>query len=120
MIEGEAVGISEDKILGALKFAGEALGAVMNVQKELCQKIGKAKVEIKLSLPEPALVDKVKELAKERLTAAYGIADKTEREQARDKLLQELTADRSIFDGCKKEEKDEKGKKGGGRLRQAA
>ena len=107
MIEGDACEIPEAKIVEAMKAAHQALVPVSNIQKELQKEIGKPKLELELSLPPEGLVAKVRELSRDRLSKAYQIADKEEREQALQNIVADLTQDMSVFDSFKKDPADE-------------
>lgn len=101
MIEGEAKQVPESKIAEALKFAFEKLQPVREFQNELREKIGKAKKEAAVVLPHPELKNKIKELAGSRLTRAYQIAQKEDRETALNQLKDELLGDPAKFEDLK-------------------
>jgi polyribonucleotide nucleotidyltransferase len=107
MIEGEAKEISEGKVKEALEFAHKALIPVSEIQNELRKEIGKPKAEVELIKPNTALLKKIQEVVKGKLTEIYDIADKQEREDALHKLIAEITADLTIFDEFKREGQEE-------------
>jgi len=107
MIEGESTEITEEQFTEALKFAHQAIIPVSNIQKELRKEIGKEKIEVQLYKPEAGLVDKVREMSKERLSKAFAIPEKEEREQALGDLIKDLTQDMSVFEPFKKEDHQE-------------
>lgn len=107
MIEGEATGVSEEKIIEALKKAFPAIVALANIQKELQKEIGKPKTEVRLFISNPALAAKVRDLCKTRLAKIYKIDLKQEREDALRDLLNEITKDMTAFDSCKRDPQEE-------------
>jgi polyribonucleotide nucleotidyltransferase len=98
MIEGEAREIPEAKVSEALRFGADALLSVIKVQKELQQKIGKPKVVVALSPSDKTLLEKVRSLAKARLTEIYKIGEKQEREEALSQCLEDVSQDMLIVD----------------------
>ncbi|MFP4472842.1 MAG: polyribonucleotide nucleotidyltransferase [Candidatus Omnitrophota bacterium] len=107
MIEGEAKEAPEEKILAALAFAQEQLGAVLDAQDDLLKKCGKEKADISTRPPNDQLLAKVKELAADKMAKLYAIEDKIERQNAGHQLKEELTADLSVYDSCKRDEEEE-------------
>lgn len=107
MVEGEALQIPEEKVIEAFEVAHKALIPISNIQKELQKECGKEKAVVQLAEPNAALQEKVRKLAKDKLTEAYKIGDKMERETALGKIQDELTADMSIFDECKRDDDEE-------------
>ena len=94
MIEGEAEQVPEAKVLQGLKLAVDTLKAGKDAQVELAKKIGKPKTQVVLAQPNAAFVAKVRALALNRMNEIYTtIADKLQREDAVNKLFDELTAD---------------------------
>ncbi len=101
MLEGESKEIPESKLLEAIAFAQEALQPIAAVQQELRQQCGKKKEEVKIFEIQPELINKIKDLSKDRIATIYKIGDKEKREQARDELIDELTKDMTQFDTYK-------------------
>lgn len=106
MIEGEAQEVPEAKVQEALKVAYEALLPTSKIQNTLRKEAGKAKTEVALASVNQDLFKKVRDLSKSRLSEVYKIGDKAKREEAQAKLVQDLTADLSVFDACKASEKE--------------
>ncbi|OGX28171.1 MAG: polyribonucleotide nucleotidyltransferase [Omnitrophica WOR_2 bacterium RIFCSPHIGHO2_01_FULL_48_9] len=106
MIEGEALEIPEGKIRELFKVAFDALLPVAQMQNQLRKEIGKPKTKVSLSQKNVALMDKVRELAKTRLMKAYSIAEKGDRQDALDEILDDLTSDMSVFEAYKQDDKE--------------
>ena len=107
MIEGESFEVSEEDIIKAFKFAHEAIVPISSIQKELCKEVGKAKTEVITVQESESLLNKVRELSKDKLTEVYKISEKEDRENALSDLLDELTKDMSAFDECKQTDDEE-------------
>ena len=107
MIEGDAKSVPEEKILNALRFGYEALIPIAMIQKELRKQVGKTKLDVEVRLPNPALIDKIRDLCKDRLPGIYKIGEKAEREEALHELFETLVKDMSVFETFKQNEKDE-------------
>jgi polyribonucleotide nucleotidyltransferase len=90
MLEGVAKEVEEKDVLEAIKFGYENLRGVNNLQRELVEKCGKPKAEPELRLTDVGLVNKVRELAGDKLLHLARIANKEDREQERDVLCKEL------------------------------
>ena len=103
MIEGESKELPENKVKEALEFGHKALIPISEIQDELRKEVGKPKADVELVKPNTALLKKVQEMVKGRLTKIYNISDKQEREDALHKLFEEITADMTAFDECKRE-----------------
>jgi polyribonucleotide nucleotidyltransferase len=98
MIEGEAKEIPEAKVLEALRFGAEALLPIIKIQKELQKKSGKPKTVVTLNPSDKTLLDKVRSLAKDRLTEIYKISEKQEREDALSQCLEDVSKDVMMVD----------------------
>ena len=107
MIEGESAEVAEDVVVKGISFGAEKLKNLIAVQKELVRSIGKPKAVVALQEVNPGLIKKVKELAADKFSKIYKIADKEERQSAADSLAKELIGDLSVFDEFKSEKKDE-------------
>jgi len=107
MIEGESAEVAEDVVVKGVSFGAEKLKNLIAVQKELVRSIGKPKAVVALQEVNPGLIKKVKELAADKFSKIYKIADKEERQSAADSLAKELIGDLSVFDEFKSEKKDE-------------
>lgn len=101
MIEGEAHQVEESKVADALAYAFEQLQPIRELQKAFVKKTGKPKAEIPLFNLPPDLKNKVSELVGRRLKDCYKIADKLARENALSALKEEITADLTLFDSIK-------------------
>ncbi|ESR25864.1 polyribonucleotide nucleotidyltransferase [Lutibaculum baratangense] len=81
MVESEAHELSEDVMLGAVMAGHKGFQPVIDAIIRLAERCAKEPRELKLPDTE-AVEKKVAELATEELKAAYGIAQKTERQEA--------------------------------------
>ena len=63
MIEGECNEGPEQKVVEALRFAGEQLQPVREIQNEFHKKVGKEKADVELFNPHPELKGKISEIA---------------------------------------------------------
>jgi len=104
MIEGEFEEIPEQKVAEALKFGFEALKPIAAIQKKFHKTVGQEKAQIEFLQPHQDLMNKVREMAHGRLTHAYNIEEKQEREDAINEILDDLTNDMTIFDPYKQDE----------------
>ena len=104
MIEGESMEVPESKIREIFKLGYEALKPIADIQNQLRKEMGKPKLQVQLVSKNVALMDKVRELAKNRLTDAYSIAEKEDRQDALNDLLDELTSDMSVFEAYKQDD----------------
>ncbi|ABA88806.1 polyribonucleotide nucleotidyltransferase [Syntrophotalea carbinolica DSM 2380] len=97
MVEGETRFISEQEMLDALFFAHEAIQPLIDVQLELVKIAGKEKREFSVPEIDPAVVEKVAELAETRLSEAVKIRTKQDRYAAvaeiKTEILETLAAD---------------------------
>ncbi len=98
MIEGEAYEIPEEKVLEGLQFALDTLKASKDIQEKLRKDIGKEKRKVELKQVNVDFVNKIRELAIPKLNDIYTkIADKTQREEAVNALLDNLTTDMDAY-----------------------
>ena len=82
MVESQANELPEDIMLGAVMYGHEQMQVVINAIRELAAKAGKPAWDWQPAPADEALVAKVRELAHDKLVAAYQIADKQERQAA--------------------------------------
>ena len=82
MVESQANELPEDIMLGAVMYGHEQMQVVINAIRELAAKAGKPAWDWQPAPADEALVAKVRELAHDKLIAAYQIADKQERQAA--------------------------------------
>lgn len=101
MVEGESQEIPEEKIIEAFNFAQQALAPIAKIQRELQKEIGKEKVDAVIFSPDKRLVEKLRDMSKDRLSQIYKIGEKQEREDALNGFLDDITEDLSVFDEYK-------------------
>ena len=82
MVESQANELPEDVMLGAVMYGHEQMQVVINAIRELAAKAGKPAWDWQPVPADEALIAKVRELAHDKLVAAYQIADKQERQAA--------------------------------------
>ncbi|MFC2503046.1 MAG: polyribonucleotide nucleotidyltransferase [Cardiobacterium sp.] len=82
MVESQANELPEDVMLGAVMYGHEQMQVVINAIRELAAKAGKPAWNWQPAPADEALIAKVRELAHDKLVAAYQIADKQERQAA--------------------------------------
>ncbi|MCQ2752868.1 MAG: polyribonucleotide nucleotidyltransferase [Bacilli bacterium] len=90
MVEAGGAEISESDMLDALMFGHDAIKKLCAFQKDIIAKIGKAKREISLYAPDPAVKADIEGKIKERMVKAISIFDKLERQNAVDALKKEI------------------------------
>ena len=82
MVESQANELPEDIMLGAVMYGHEQMQVVINAIREMAAKAGKPAWDWQPAPADEALIAKVRELAHDKLVAAYQIADKQERQAA--------------------------------------
>ncbi len=96
MVESEAKEISEEEMLGAVKFAHDEMQAVISLINEMVKECGKARWEVAKE-DSSELAAKIKKLAGDDFKKAYAITDKqarvTQLKDAKKKVHEQLTAD---------------------------
>ncbi|WCR10254.1 polyribonucleotide nucleotidyltransferase [Paracoccus stylophorae] len=96
MVESEAYELSEDEMLGAVKFGHEQMQPVIDLIVDLAEAAAKEPFDFR-SPDYSALSSRVKELGEADMRAAYAIRDKGERrdaiEAAKDKIVAGLSED---------------------------
>jgi polyribonucleotide nucleotidyltransferase len=90
MVEAGAREVSEDIVIQAIKLAHEANQDIINIQEQLQQAAGKAKIESPVSDLNPELVSAVAGIADERIAQLLGWPDKAQRERSLVELRKEL------------------------------
>ncbi len=90
MVEGGAKEESEEIILEAFKLAQEVLPNIVDCIEELRQKCGKPKKELPVPEVDDNLHNRVRELAYESIKEANVIPDKQERQNALDKIVEDV------------------------------
>jgi len=90
MVEGGARQASEADVLGALRFAHDAIQPILDAQEELVRRAGKTKRHITPPESNPELEKQVEALALERIREASQIVEKEPRYQAFDAIKAEV------------------------------
>ena len=90
MVEGGALELPEDIVLSALETAHQALQACIDIQLQLQQRAGKAKLPVAPPAIDETLQQNVQAMAHERLKAALATPGKLERQEAVTTLEQEV------------------------------
>lgn len=88
MVEGEAEEISEDEMVQALKAAHEVIVEIIELQKEIAAELTIEKREVPVDGENEELTSSVKDLVESKINDIIKIADKKERESARDALYE--------------------------------
>ena len=82
MVESEAASLAEEVMLGSVAYGHEQQQVVITAIKELKAEAGKPAWDWTAPVSDADLVAKIKALAEEKFSAAYQIADKSERRDA--------------------------------------
>ena len=90
MVEGGALELPEDIVLSALETAHQTLQACIDIQLQLQQRAGKAKLPVAPPAIDETLQQNVQAMAHERLKAALATPGKLERQEAVTTLEQEV------------------------------
>lgn len=91
MVEGEAKEVSEEEMLKALKFAHEEIKKIVQVQKELRELCGKAKMVVEKKQIDENLLNDVNALALEKFKVIVSsVLAKEERSQKNKELEEEV------------------------------
>ncbi len=90
MVEGGAWEVPEEDLLQALLAAHEAMKPVIDLQRQLAEKLGVQKREVTVTEKNEDLAKSVRELAQTPLEEAFKIATKLERYEAVRLVKQEL------------------------------
>lgn len=102
MVESEANVLSEAVMLGAVMYGHEQMTAAIDAIDALKAKINPTPWDWQAPEGNPKLAERVDELAKGKVSEAYTVADKLDRQTAlasiRDELIAELTAPENEFD----------------------
>jgi polyribonucleotide nucleotidyltransferase len=81
MVEGGCAQLSEDTMIDALLFAHDACQSILDLIEKIRAAVGRAKREAPVSIKDPTIAGRVKEIGYERLKAATAIREKLERNQ---------------------------------------
>ncbi|MFC2072132.1 polyribonucleotide nucleotidyltransferase [Chloroflexota bacterium] len=90
MIEAGAQEVSEDIIARAIQLGHEANQGIINLQEELQQACGSAKVEAPVSKLNPEVVAAISPVANGKFSQALSHSEQPQREQALSELKEEL------------------------------
>ena len=86
MVESEANELSEEIMLGAVMYGHEQMQTVINVIQELKDEVGKEQWPVEEIEKDASLVKLVNDLAFDKITSAYQVADKVERQKQLDEI----------------------------------
>ncbi|MFA6350157.1 MAG: polyribonucleotide nucleotidyltransferase, partial [Candidatus Omnitrophota bacterium] len=92
MLESGAKEIDEKSYLEAVKFGFDHLSSLLSLQVEFRKQFGSEKCEVDIKKIDPALEQKVKELAQERFKQIFTLGSKEAREEGVHLLAKELEA----------------------------
>ena len=90
MVESSAKQVPEDVMLEALMFGHKAIKELIAFQEEIIAEIGEEKMEYETLVPEQELIDRIKELATDKMDKALRIKDKLEKYAAIDAVREEI------------------------------
>jgi polyribonucleotide nucleotidyltransferase len=90
MVEGGAHELSESVILAALETAHQAMQPCLDIQRQLHEVVGKAKLGVTQPARDTILAQQVHDLAHARLQTALAIPGKLERQEALHLLEQDM------------------------------
>ncbi|HXG52975.1 MAG TPA: polyribonucleotide nucleotidyltransferase [candidate division Zixibacteria bacterium] len=93
MVEGGAKMVPEDEILEALFTGHQALQPLIDIQEELRREVGKPKRQVPIAVRDPAVEQRVRELAEAKLQEAIEIPEKLERYKRIAEIKSEVTAE---------------------------
>lgn len=90
MLEGEGSEVSEELVAAAVEFARPYLKKIIDFQKNIVSRLGKAKSQIKESQIDPELSGKVKEFLDGKIETVLFQPDRSLRQEQEEALKQEL------------------------------
>ena len=90
MLEAGAKEVSEDLVLQAIEFGHQANQAIIKVQEEMQQAVGRPKLEAPVEKMDPGLLDKVAAAVGGRIASSCVLPQRIQREQALAGLKKEL------------------------------
>jgi len=82
MVEGGSLEVSEQAMIDAIMFGHEAVQPVLKIQKELADKVGKAKFEAPEEAADETLIKRIRDEFKEQIDKGLRIPAKQERSAA--------------------------------------
>jgi len=89
MVEAGAQETSEEVIIKGIEFGHQAIKEIVKFQKEVVEKIGKEKLAVPLSEPDPQIVADVTAYAHHKIAVAVKNSDKLARQSALEELEKE-------------------------------
>ena len=90
MVESSAKQVSEDIMLEALMFGHEAIKELIKFEEKIIKEIGEEKMEYETLVPEPELVERIRDLVTKRMDKALRIKDKLKKYAAIDEIKEEM------------------------------
>ncbi|MCC6483885.1 MAG: polyribonucleotide nucleotidyltransferase [Armatimonadetes bacterium] len=90
MLEAEASEASNEDVVAAIQLAHDNIIMLCDAQDELARKLGVAKAEPILSLPDPEIMDRIKKDFLSEISSALVDPDKAARESALDDLKKSI------------------------------
>ena len=93
MLESRAKEVSEEEYFAAVKFGMESLKPIILLQEEFARLYGQPKAKVELKLIDSILMQKIENLAQEKLVKVYKLSKKEEREEQIALLTKELDAE---------------------------
>ncbi len=90
MVEAGAKEITAESMLEAVMKGHDALKEIITLQEQMIQEVGKPKMEVTLFLPEEELINKVRDLAMDRIEGALQTVGKLEKEEALGSIQNEI------------------------------
>jgi polyribonucleotide nucleotidyltransferase len=91
MIEAGAKEVAEDIVLKAVKFAHEANQTMIQLQEQIQQAAGRPKMPVPEEAVNPEAEAALSKIVDEKLVTALGEADKEQREQKLNAIIEEIT-----------------------------
>ena len=90
MVESEANELSEEIMLGAVMYGHDQMQSVIDVIQELKDEVGKDQWPVEEIEKDASLVKLVNDLAFDKITSAYQVADKVERQKQLDDIRNQI------------------------------
>ena len=90
MVESGSKEVSEDDMLDAIMFGHEAIKELIEFQEEIIKEVGKEKMVYEVLDIETSLREEVEAMAKKEMLESIKIADKLERNEAVERLKEEV------------------------------
>ncbi len=90
MVEAGANEVSEELMVEAILLAHEEIKSIVAFQEEIISQVGKAKREVEYNIAPQDIIKRVSEVGAEKMNAALRHNEKSEREEAIDKVSGEI------------------------------